>query len=1358
MTTNDEDDFKKNCSKWLKNLTRTELRELEIPIPPELIKPIKNENVNSSSEMSDETVIAIPVIESYQNITLTIDYLIDQSKLNFGSISMYKARPNAKNSIRYVQLIGNSIDGMGRYLMPCADLSGERLANWDLEYSVSSGEWQDVFDRIHLISSGVLCRQFINEERTIKVFHYKIQDIPCLSNQISFLVGVFDAVKVPNVPFAYAFSPIGKSLKLSNCMDFFGKAFNFYNWFLNSSSGNLKSLQSLSSEVFPFPSYYIIFVKDLPKQFVSSANLTLISSDLLCDSTEIDQTFETRRVLCKALAEQYFKLRIDLKTDNDSWILKGIINYLSSIQLKTFHGNNDFRLKIKKDIERLVTLENSENLYVPPLSNISGYLKEQEGKLNPIDKNNLEEILELKSRIIFILLERKIERTFLQKLLSHIYAETLINRQREGFSCQLFLKLIKRLTGKDLKSFTDQWIFNSGCPMFSLNFFHNRKRSVIEFEIFSLKRFGSFKFSGNLTIRIVEGEMIIHEHVVHVDESTSKFDVPFHSKAKKPRKKKIITQEKFDFESQDEEGGPDDKDSKSKEDDESLNDTLVSPISWIRIDPEMEWIAQFSLAQPDIMWIEALENDRDVVAQWEAVKALPLVSSTSESACFALERFINDWKAFWAVRVEAINSMALIGASLQESPVRLLGARKLVEMFNKKFGHPNPSLLAYPKANSFEILPNYFLQCCIPRGIALAISSALMNNSGPFDCEPLEPFLAFFADVLKYNDNSSNGGISDGEYLATIIKSGTSAFARIQSDESVMLKFRNQLDRFIDQINRYARLELILPSFRNVIMSSVLESTSVLTIETELLCPRGLENFLSPSNYVQVQLDAFRFFSGRFRDSGNSQDALNLLKLASANASNEFRHKSVGDVCTFELIQFLLYSSMDDLVATELKDMLKTRFTLDPLALKTILSALSVLEGSNDSSSNTLNSEENQLAPLPKLKITLNFGPNSAVTPTAPNAISDLTTSTVMTTPSIDDDDDIWLKELTGENGNNRSSTIINGNFNNNDNNLQIQSQQQSEKANLLNVWQAIWSNYDSIPFRYPVDPSVPGYYAVIKKPMDLSTARDKISTLTDFLMNLRLIFQNCFTFNQPDSLIYDQAYRLKTLAVNELKTAFPREKKLIKRVLKTAQEDVDLLQTINESVGPISKEAVNNNTVDEEDDVFITTLTKPSPSVIPKLSIKLTPQNQVDADVSNVSSSDRQKLRNILQKLCKHRHAYFFMEPVDPIALNIPTYFEIIKNPMDFGTITSKLQNYMTIEEFEKDCRLVFSNCKTFNNPETLVYQVATELDKLFEADWIKFKMLSSPKKVGNTESTTEQQTEVPKIKLSLNLSGIKK
>ena len=131
------------------------MRELEIPIPSGLVKPI--ENLNNSTMMSDETAAA--PVEVYQNIFLTIDYVINPSKLNFGSISIYKARPNQKKPIRYIQLLGNSFDGMGRYLMPCLDFPGERLANWDLEYSVKSGEWQDVFDRIHLVSSGVLCRQ-----------------------------------------------------------------------------------------------------------------------------------------------------------------------------------------------------------------------------------------------------------------------------------------------------------------------------------------------------------------------------------------------------------------------------------------------------------------------------------------------------------------------------------------------------------------------------------------------------------------------------------------------------------------------------------------------------------------------------------------------------------------------------------------------------------------------------------------------------------------------------------------------------------------------------------------------------------------------------------------------------------------------------------------------------------------------------------------------------------------------------------------------------------------------------------------------------------------------------------------------
>jgi hypothetical protein len=41
-----------------------------------------------------------------------------------------------------------------------------------------------------------------------------------------------------------------------------------------------------------------------------------------------------------------------------------------------------------------------------------------------------------------------------------------------------------------------------------------------------------------------------------------------------------------------------------------------------------------------------------------------------------------------------------------------------------------------------------------------------------------------------------------------------------------------------------------------------------------------------------------------------------------------------------------------------------------------------------------------------------------------------------------------------------------------------------------------------------------------------------------------------------------------------------------------------------------------------------------------------------------------------MLEKLMKHDLGGPFEQPVDPVFLNIPTYFDVIKNPMDFSTV----------------------------------------------------------------------------------------
>lgn len=49
-------------------------------------------------------------------------------------------------------------------------------------------------------------------------------------------------------------------------------------------------------------------------------------------------------------------------------------------------------------------------------------------------------------------------------------------------------------------------------------------------------------------------------------------------------------------------------------------------------------------------------------------------------------------------------------------------------------------------------------------------------------------------------------------------------------------------------------------------------------------------------------------------------------------------------------------------------------------------------------------------------------------------------------------------------------------------------------------------------------------------------------------------------------------------------------------------------------------------------------------------------------------------KCQKILAALKKNKNSWPFLDPVDPIALGIPHYPEIVKQPMDLATVTANL------------------------------------------------------------------------------------
>lgn len=98
-----------------------------------------------------------------------------------------------------------------------------------------------------------------------------------------------------------------------------------------------------------------------------------------------------------------------------------------------------------------------------------------------------------------------------------------------------------------------------------------------------------------------------------------------------------------------------------------------------------------------------------------------------------------------------------------------------------------------------------------------------------------------------------------------------------------------------------------------------------------------------------------------------------------------------------------------------------------------------------------------------------------------------------------------------------------------------------------------------------------------------------------------------------------------------------------------------------------------------------------------------------------------KQKCNEVLKALQTHQHAWVFNCPVDPVELGLPDYFEVIKKPMDLGTVHKKLDNnaYHSIDDFQNDVNLTFDNAMTYNEEGTVVYDMAKELKVKFEADY---------------------------------------
>ncbi|KAM0752244.1 hypothetical protein T439DRAFT_299983 [Meredithblackwellia eburnea MCA 4105] len=90
------------------------------------------------------------------------------------------------------------------------------------------------------------------------------------------------------------------------------------------------------------------------------------------------------------------------------------------------------------------------------------------------------------------------------------------------------------------------------------------------------------------------------------------------------------------------------------------------------------------------------------------------------------------------------------------------------------------------------------------------------------------------------------------------------------------------------------------------------------------------------------------------------------------------------------------------------------------------------------------------------------------------------------------------------------------------------------------------------------------------------------------------------------------------------------------------------------------------------------------------------------------------QIMRSVLDRIALLDKSRYFAAPVSQIQ--VPTYYDVIKHPMDWSTMREKLdrQQYLTATDFRDDYDLVINNARRFNKEDSIVHKHAVKVHNL--------------------------------------------
>ena len=303
------------------------------------------------------------------------------------------------------------------------------------------------------------------------------------------------------------------------------------------------------------------------------------------------------------------------------------------------------------------------------------------------------------------------------------------------------------------------------------------------------------------------------------------------------------------------------------------------------------------------------------------------------------------------------------------------------------------------------------------------------------------------------------------------------------------------------------------------------------------------------------------------------------------------------------------------------------------------------------------------------------------------------------------------------------------------------------------NILKKLWQHKYAWPFLQPVDPGsldLPDYFDIISDPMDFNTIKSRLEMgyykdPDECIRDFRLVFTNCLTYNRPTDDIVHMCKVLQNSFENRLEHMLSNETPIMEEDTYVSKQYPDNLDKDENFMQSKAKEKSNRGSkrrsestpsLSNQEPIQSTSQTKRRRESTRQVK---RPNLEIDYFTGPQFSQKKTKLNvqlkycnNILKELLSQKYKdlnWPFRQPVDPVVLGLPDYYEIVKEPIDLGTIRKKMDNreYNNGLVFANDVRLVFSNCYKYNPPDNQVVQLAHKLQDIFEVRWAKIPQPST-------------------------------